>query len=94
MADRFRIAVWRILIGLSLIPAFGTLYQCLVLPESRRYKQAQENRELDEIADLKLRRRKGDAEREGIESWCAPSCTSTPQYQGSRALLHCENDAS
>jgi MFS transporter, PHS family, inorganic phosphate transporter len=29
--------VWRIVIGLSLIPAFGTLYQRLTLPESARY---------------------------------------------------------
>ncbi|OCH84068.1 MFS general substrate transporter [Obba rivulosa] len=37
--------VWRILIGLSLIPAFGTLYQRLTLPESRRFKAAQEGRD-------------------------------------------------
>ena len=30
-------AVWRILVGISLIPAFGTLYQRLTLPESTRY---------------------------------------------------------
>ncbi|PVG01124.1 phosphate transporter [Serendipita vermifera] len=29
---------WRILVGLSLIPAFGTLYQRLTLPESRKYE--------------------------------------------------------
>uniref|UniRef100_UPI003B642BC1 Phosphate transporter n=1 Tax=Serendipita indica TaxID=65672 RepID=UPI003B642BC1 len=29
---------WRILIGLSLIPAFGTLYQRLTLPESRKFE--------------------------------------------------------
>ncbi|KAI0369643.1 MFS general substrate transporter [Pilatotrama ljubarskyi] len=32
--------VWRILVGLSLIPAFGTLYQRLTLPESTRYVAA------------------------------------------------------
>jgi len=37
--------VWRIVIGVSLIPAFGTLYQRLTLPESTRY-----------LADKKLRR--------------------------------------
>ncbi|CCA74169.1 probable PHO84-Inorganic phosphate permease [Serendipita indica DSM 11827] len=30
--------IWRILIGLSLIPAFGTLYQRLTLPESRKFE--------------------------------------------------------
>jgi PHS family inorganic phosphate transporter-like MFS transporter len=29
--------VWRIIIGVSLVPAFGTLYQRLTLPESTRY---------------------------------------------------------
>lgn len=34
--------VWRIIIGLSLIPAFGTLYQRLTLQESTRFKKSQE----------------------------------------------------
>ncbi|KAF8553195.1 MFS general substrate transporter [Imleria badia] len=34
--------VWRICVGLSLIPAFGTLYQRLTLPESKRFREAQE----------------------------------------------------
>ncbi|KAJ7137011.1 major facilitator superfamily domain-containing protein [Mycena epipterygia] len=33
--------VWRIVVGLSLIPAFGTLYQRLTLPESVRFKESQ-----------------------------------------------------
>jgi MFS transporter, PHS family, inorganic phosphate transporter len=33
--------VWRIVVGLSLIPAFATLYQRLVLPESTRYLESQ-----------------------------------------------------
>ncbi|KAI0820053.1 MFS general substrate transporter [Trametes gibbosa] len=32
--------VWRILVGLSLIPAFGTLYQRLTLPESTRFTES------------------------------------------------------
>ncbi|KZT59377.1 MFS general substrate transporter [Calocera cornea HHB12733] len=32
--------VWRIIVGLALIPAFGTLYQRLTLPESIRYTRA------------------------------------------------------
>jgi MFS transporter, PHS family, inorganic phosphate transporter len=34
--------VWRIVIGLSLIPAFGTLYQRLTLPESTRFLASRE----------------------------------------------------
>ncbi|KAF5361060.1 hypothetical protein D9756_004461 [Leucocoprinus leucothites] len=49
--------IWRIVIGLSLIPAFGTLYQRLTLPESTRYENAQRqqlNPEAgDEVAELK-----------------------------------------
>lgn len=33
--------VWRIVVGISLIPAFGTLYQRLTLGESTRYEDAQ-----------------------------------------------------
>ncbi|KAG9311540.1 major facilitator superfamily domain-containing protein [Chiua virens] len=33
--------VWRIVVGLALVPAFGTLYQRLTLPESKRYEEAQ-----------------------------------------------------
>ncbi|KAF9448523.1 phosphate transporter [Macrolepiota fuliginosa MF-IS2] len=51
--------VWRIVVGLSLIPAFATLYQRLTLPESTRFEKSQElGREAnpeagDEIAELK-----------------------------------------
>jgi PHS family inorganic phosphate transporter-like MFS transporter len=34
--------VWRIIVGVSLIPAFGTLYQRLTLPESTRYIASQQ----------------------------------------------------
>ncbi|TFK17021.1 phosphate transporter [Coprinopsis marcescibilis] len=33
--------VWRIVVGISLIPAFGTLYQRLTLPESVRFEESQ-----------------------------------------------------
>ncbi|KAL0573734.1 hypothetical protein V5O48_008230 [Marasmius crinis-equi] len=45
--------VWRIVVGVSLVPAFATLYQRLTLPESKRF-QASKNLESDrEIAELK-----------------------------------------
>ncbi|KIJ59289.1 hypothetical protein HYDPIDRAFT_100988 [Hydnomerulius pinastri MD-312] len=46
--------VWRIVVGLSLIPAFGTLYQRLTLPESRRFKASQRV-EIEELDDLKAK---------------------------------------
>ncbi|KAJ7482542.1 MFS inorganic phosphate transporter [Mycena latifolia] len=36
--------VWRIVVGLSLIPAFGTLYQRLTLPEATRFIEQQNQR--------------------------------------------------
>lgn len=38
---QWRRVVWRICVGLSLLPAFGTLYQRLTLPEAKRYEDAQ-----------------------------------------------------
>lgn len=50
--------VWRIIIGLSLIPAFGTLYQRLTLPEAKRFEAAKSDtvdeekfKELEETGD-------------------------------------------
>ena len=49
--------VWRILVGLSLIPAFGTLYQRLTLPESNRYNASKSLKQLpdsqDDVDELK-----------------------------------------
>lgn len=49
--------VWRIVVGISLIPAFATLYQRLTLPESTRFIAAQklhtDNNHEDAIAALK-----------------------------------------
>ena len=43
--------VWRIVVGLSLIPAFGTLYQRLTLGESKRYEDAKRNANDEESID-------------------------------------------
>jgi len=40
--------VWRIVIGIALIPAFGTLYQRLTLPESKRYLASRKRPEDEE----------------------------------------------
>ena len=48
--------VWRIVIGISLVPAFATLYQRLTLPESARYIASQKiktGEEGDAIAEIK-----------------------------------------
>jgi len=43
---------WRVVVGLSLIPAFGTLYQRLTLPESTRYENTKKG-ELNDQDGLK-----------------------------------------
>ena len=49
------IVVWRIIVGISLVPAFATLYQRLTLPEARRFKAS---RELEAGSDTDLAREK------------------------------------
>ncbi|KAL1740143.1 major facilitator superfamily domain-containing protein, partial [Schizophyllum fasciatum] len=44
--------VWRIVIALSLVPAFGTLYQRLTLRESTRFIKAQETAAQDDEDDI------------------------------------------
>jgi len=65
--------VWRIVVGLSLIPAFGTLYQRLTLPESTRFLSAQKlkqqdhaNEAGDDTAELKKTRNCEDTEKGDI----------------------------
>ncbi|KAJ8073729.1 hypothetical protein AAF712_003215 [Marasmius tenuissimus] len=45
--------VWRIVVGVSLVPAFATLYQRLTLPESKRFKASQTLENDRELAELK-----------------------------------------
>ncbi|KAJ1304029.1 hypothetical protein OPQ81_008437 [Rhizoctonia solani] len=52
-------AVWRIIVGLSLIPAFGTLYQRFVMPESARFNKTR-SPEADEA-------QKGEAEKKATQ---------------------------
>ncbi|EIN12160.1 MFS general substrate transporter [Punctularia strigosozonata HHB-11173 SS5] len=67
--------VWRIIVGVSLIPAFGTLYQRLTLPESTRYQRAQRDAEAsdDDIAELK----KKNAEDVSVREKPAPPSPSS-----------------
>ncbi|KAF5364802.1 hypothetical protein D9758_009297 [Tetrapyrgos nigripes] len=49
--------VWRVIVGLSLIPAFGTLYQRLTMPESQRYEDAKRvEREGDRDMENEIRK--------------------------------------
>ncbi|KAG8981551.1 hypothetical protein FRB90_007166 [Tulasnella sp. 427] len=55
--------VWRVVVGVSLIPAFGTLYQRLTLPEATRYKKSQQQarRLADEEYDIDELKKKNEA---------------------------------
>ncbi|KAJ4468720.1 MFS inorganic phosphate transporter [Lentinula aciculospora] len=49
--------VWRIVVALSLIPAFATLYQRLTMPESKRFNEARrlaENQEADLEKEIRV----------------------------------------
>ncbi|KAG9223299.1 hypothetical protein CCMSSC00406_0000012 [Pleurotus cornucopiae] len=43
--------VWRIVVGISLVPAFGTLYQRLTLPEATRYEASKRLHEEETALD-------------------------------------------
>jgi PHS family inorganic phosphate transporter-like MFS transporter len=43
---------WRIIVGISLVPAFGTLYQRLTMPESKRFTASKKMTERIQEADL------------------------------------------
>lgn len=53
--------VWRIIVGISLIPAFGTLYQRLTLPESTRFIESQKQPENDDIEQIKKAQQEAEA---------------------------------
>ena len=80
----FAHAVWRILVGLSLIPAFGTLYQRLTLPESTRYaearKAAQRVQDEESIEELK---KKANAD-PGVSEKIQPVPSSSDEGAGTR----------
>lgn len=66
--------VWRIIVGISLIPAFGTLYQRLTLPESIRFLSAQKlkhhdhaNEAGDDIDELKRAQKSEDTKMGNIK---------------------------
>ncbi|KAH8083788.1 phosphate transporter [Cristinia sonorae] len=60
--------VWRIVVGVSLVPAFGTLYQRLTLPEAKRFEDSrdQNGRNLhaeDSLETLKAKNAATDSEK-------------------------------
>ncbi|RXW14845.1 hypothetical protein EST38_g11007 [Candolleomyces aberdarensis] len=60
--------VWRIVVGISLIPAFGTLYQRLTLGESTRYEESRKLKsEEDELRKAKKASAAKDADIEEVK---------------------------
>jgi PHS family inorganic phosphate transporter-like MFS transporter len=56
--------IWRLVIGLSLIPAFGTLYQRLTLPESRKFQLTREAASASGASSISEREK---GEKEGVK---------------------------
>lgn len=71
--------VWRIVVALSLIPAFGTLYQRLTLPEARRFEAARKLNDEDEELQREKRAMHGDVE----EKKGSAVVTETQPHSGS-----------
>ncbi|KAG8738329.1 hypothetical protein FRC12_016806 [Ceratobasidium sp. 428] len=74
-------AVWRIIVGLSLIPAFGTLYQRLTLPESTRYTKSR-SQDLDETEKGELEKKNnGTQVNSEVRSRSSSDNSSVPPVQ-------------
>lgn len=75
--------VWRIVVGISLIPAFATLYQRLTLPESTRFEKSQKldmEQQDDEISKLKeLQKSEKDASTGDVTAATAVKDTSSDE---------------
>ncbi|XP_006457672.1 hypothetical protein AGABI2DRAFT_196266 [Agaricus bisporus var. bisporus H97] len=56
--------VWRIVVGVSLIPAFGTLYQRLTLPESTRFENTQQAQNVEQSDDQSESSKKPSSKKE------------------------------
>lgn len=88
---------WRIVVGLSLIPAFGTLYQRLTLPEAKRFEAAQElDEEDDELKREKKAQMNEDAARSRAEKGddatsgsgsSSPTSSSSPKSSAKKGAI-------
>lgn len=66
--------VWRIVVGLSLVPSFATLYQRLTLGESKRFKDSQAQPNMDtEMGDSKKPPVQGGSEDVSVPSYSETS---------------------
>jgi PHS family inorganic phosphate transporter-like MFS transporter len=86
--------VWRIVIGISLIPAFGTLYQRLTMPESIRFTEARQmtasNQEMDLEKEIRAIK-EADQHSEGI-SGPSSDIEEKNQVKASNETAHQESD--
>ncbi|KZV67910.1 MFS general substrate transporter [Peniophora sp. CONT] len=85
--------VWRICVGLSLIPAFGTLYQRLTLPESTRFIKSQQKTEDEEdpIEKLKAEARVEEdsaTSSDNVAPAVAPAAATPPPIVKQKAHFH------
>lgn len=82
------LSVWRIVVGLSLVPAFGTLYQRLTLPESKRYEAAQNmNRDTEDLKETKLTPSASEEDVEGNQ------LAKKAHFKGNHLFAHMIDDS-
>lgn len=78
--------VWRIVVGLSLVPAFGTLYQRLTMPESKRYTEAKKLTGSIDDAELEkevVAMKEADEKTEGISE---KNGANSPEFDSPEAI--------
>ncbi|KAG9119614.1 hypothetical protein FRC07_005289 [Ceratobasidium sp. 392] len=79
--------VWRIIVGLSLVPAFGTLYQRLTLPESTRFNKTRDP-EVDEAEKGEAeKKQKGAQVNHEVRSRSSSDNSSVPPVQAEVAQV-------
>ncbi|GBE85721.1 hypothetical protein SCP_0802430 [Sparassis crispa] len=69
--------IWHILVGLSLIPMFSMLYQCLTLPESKQFEASQKNADI-EMELINVLKKKASPENSITEQMCSLTAPSPP----------------
>jgi MFS transporter, PHS family, inorganic phosphate transporter len=79
--------VWRICIGLSLVPAFGTLYQRLTLPESKKFEASRKinSQEGGDGEDVGLK--KEQAEKQGETLTTTTSVSASEEASASKKQI-------
>ncbi|KIK05301.1 hypothetical protein K443DRAFT_641836 [Laccaria amethystina LaAM-08-1] len=85
--------VWRIVVGISLIPAFGTLYQRVTLPESKRFVFSQKLKLTGQHTEAQPRDI-AELEKEKVTAEGSTDADEKPSKNGSAEIVEERNELS